>query len=726
MLAALRHSEKIAQRESGKYNKLAQAKLGRLTLAYWRLKDGIKKGFNQAPKPKEDVKSTHQNFHFDVSVIIPTYKENPYIDAAVRSVLGQDYRNGEIKILLCVNGGNKKHFNALKRAYRKYPSITVLFTDRNGQNAGRNIGLSEVKTELVTFLDDDDTFTPGYVRALAEAFMRPSVSIAAGRLDDYDEATAKVVRETYVNSIIERAGAGEKTDYYSVSSIFGSFCAKMYRSSLFKRNFLPLDEDMLHSEDVVFWAKNYGRLTGSVYLLDPDSKEAYVRRVRQGSTSRPSRENAYAFYVTDRLAIIHGISELLTDEKLSMWHKKFLVSKLKTQTSIMRNYVQKLSGEELTKASAEINSSSDIFLNKAIFSNRVAIAFCHNFSPSVDASAFVATKRLAEIDGIEGAPLQWHVIKQNMTTIRKADMLFQIYYSDFRAAEQTMLNGSFGFAPAAQQRYCQDAVERAMSIQAEVIYSRALFVGSHMAAAEYKKANPSVKWYAEFSDPLSRGVDGNPRPCKGVPTWEDVEQLVYRGADVIIFTNRSQMEYMLSYNPCPQLNDSIRRRARIMPHPVISHKYCNISQCSYELDSKAINIGFFGTFYATRKVDDLQALLHNQKVVLHIFTTKPEELENGFSGRRSQVRINQTVSHFEFLNLAKRLDYLILNDTSFPGEINPFMPSKYADYVTTGTPIIALVQPGSELSKVQNPLLKKTEKITSEFARALHKTRNKE
>ena len=43
LLEALRHSEKIARRESSKYDKLAKAKLGRLTLAYWKLKDGLKK-----------------------------------------------------------------------------------------------------------------------------------------------------------------------------------------------------------------------------------------------------------------------------------------------------------------------------------------------------------------------------------------------------------------------------------------------------------------------------------------------------------------------------------------------------------------------------------------------------------------------------------------------------------------------------------------------------------
>ncbi len=54
LLTAKQHAENIAQRESGKYDKLAKAKLGRLTLAYWHLKDGLKKKLTNTPD-----KNTH-------------------------------------------------------------------------------------------------------------------------------------------------------------------------------------------------------------------------------------------------------------------------------------------------------------------------------------------------------------------------------------------------------------------------------------------------------------------------------------------------------------------------------------------------------------------------------------------------------------------------------------------------------------------------------------------
>lgn len=50
-----------------------------------------------------------------------------------------------------------------------------------------------------------------------------------------------------------------------------------------------------------------------------------------------------------------------------------------------------------------------------------------------------------------------------------------------------------------------------------------------------------------------------------------------------------------------------------------------------------------------------------------------------------------------------RMDYLVLVDTKFAiPEINPYLPSKLADYLATGTPIIAYINEGSPLSKIDN------------------------
>lgn len=708
---------------------LSKAKLCRLTLKYWKFKDALKRragkdtNKNGRDIPEQyHIKSEHTPR--SVSVIIPTYKENPYLEEAVRSVLNQNYPVDKLVALVCVNGPDKKYYKSLCKKYAHDKRIRVLYTKTPGANAGRNIGIQACDTDLLTFLDDDDYLTPGFISALSGGFDTEDVNVAAGRLINFDPVKKLYNTNTYFVNILRQIGGGLTSDFSRAASLFASFCEKMYRTEFFKTTFGVLAEHYKHSEDVLFWAEHFGDLKGSLYIADPESEEAYVRRITEGSLSRPKPEMEYRFYVTDRLEILSFMAKLIFDESKSKSHKAVLLGRIKTQTAIMRKYYESLTGEDRERARDEINRSDCLFLNKSLFANRVAIAFCHNFSPYVDASAFVATKRIPQIDEMEGEPLQWHVVMQNMSKIRSADRDFQNYYAQFRCVDQTPMQCSIGFAPAGQEPYAKAALEHVKDIEAEVIYSRALFVGSHMAASRYKKLHPKTKWYAEFSDPHAYGVDNKPRPCTGTPTWFDIEQLVYEGADVIIFTNKNQMEYMLSYNPKPEMNESIRRRAVVKHHPVLPHEFCGLLHSDYQLDATKINIGFFGTFYVTRKCDDLLLLLENKQVVLHIFTTKPEDLKDLVAKYGSQIRVNNTISQFEFLNLGSRLDYLVLTDTEFPGKINPFLPSKYADYLVTGTPIIAKVQRGSVLAEENAPCLIKISEVMRDFAIKLGKRRS--
>ena len=714
----------LYKRADAAYKKLSKSKLGSLTLRYWRIKDGFRRWLKRCTAPKAGRKQ--DNLAHSVTVVIPTYTKVIWLDDAVKSVLIQKNDVCNLQVLICVNGPDKGYYEELRRAYSRTDDVEILYTPNAGANAGRNIGIEAAKCEFIAFLDCDDMLTSGYFKSLLQYFSDPDVNIVLGRLVDFDEKTGKRDSETYINAVMSKLGAGP-VESIQASSFLASFCMKIYRTTFVRNQLGRLDEGERHTEDVLFWARRFDRITGKIYISDPLSSEAYVRRLTENSLSRPAKEECFRFYVVDRLKILDSLQDILLNDVTSCVHSEFVLSRIKAQTLIMKKFFDGLDVDSKRIARQKIQKSQNLFLNKSIFSDVEAIAFCHNFSPSVDASAFVATKRLRMIDQEEGQPLKWHVISQNMAKIRAQDNVFKKYYADFVCAEQIVLNGSFGFAPATQVAFATAALKAAEKLPVpRVVYSRALFVGSHIAAYQYKKAHPEVKWYAEFSDPLSYGVDDKPRPVQGTPDWNDIEQMVYELADVIIFTNGNQRDYMLSYNPRQHLNESIRCRSIVRMHPVIDSRYCKVTSCAYEMDETKINIGFFGTFYITRKCENMLSILDNKKVVLHIFTTNPETMKDIADQYGDRVRINPTVSHFEFLNLASKMDYLILNDTEFPGRINPFLPSKYADYLTTGTPIIAMVAKGSTLSNIDNRAVLAISDISKDFVMSLKKMKRQQ
>lgn len=91
-------------------------------------------------------------------------------------------------------------------------------------------------------------------------------------------------------------------------------------------------------------------------------------------------------------------------------------------------------------------------------------------------------------------------------------------------------------------------------------------------------------------------------------------------------------------------------------------------------------------------------------VRLHVFSNKPVDVAEAAKsyGLGSNVYSNPYLSYMEFLSATKLFDALLVNDVEHgPGlPINPFLPSKYSDYLGSGRKIFALVDEGSPLSQM--------------------------
>ena len=127
-----------------------------------------------------------------------------------------------------------------------------------------------------------------------------------------------------------------------------------------------------------------------------------------------------------------------------------------------------------------------------------------------------------------------------------------------------------------------------------------------------------------------------------------------------------------------------------------------------ELPTDKINLAYFGVFYATRGLTEVWQALRRLPawvagdIALHVFTSKPDELrtELAEAGLTDVVTANPYVSYLEYLNLASRVDVLIVNDARTVGihDRNPYLPSKWSDYSGSGTAVWGIVEPGSILS----------------------------
>lgn len=89
-----------------------------------------------------------------ISVIVPVYKVEEYLDQCVESIVNQTYRNLEI---ILVDDGSPDKCPEMCDAWAKKDSrIKVVHKENGGVSSARNEGLSLVSGEYVTFVDSDD------------------------------------------------------------------------------------------------------------------------------------------------------------------------------------------------------------------------------------------------------------------------------------------------------------------------------------------------------------------------------------------------------------------------------------------------------------------------------------------------------------------------------------------------------------------------------------------
>ena len=99
-----------------------------------------------------------------VSVIIPVYNAEAYLQACVDSVLAQTWYKLEI---ILVNDGSKDGSLALAQSFQN-SRIRVLDQTNQGASAARNHGLSQAQGDYIQFLDADDLLSPEKIKLQVE------------------------------------------------------------------------------------------------------------------------------------------------------------------------------------------------------------------------------------------------------------------------------------------------------------------------------------------------------------------------------------------------------------------------------------------------------------------------------------------------------------------------------------------------------------------------------
>lgn len=183
-----------------------------------------------------------------VSVIVPVYNGQNYLENCIRSIEGQTYRN--LEVIIINDGSSDGTADVCDALLGDYDNVRVIATDDLGVSAARNAGLDKAEGELVAFVDADDRLHPDMLRMLSECMTRTESDIVGCRFFEWRDETEweQAVR---MESAEEQAVTYDADAYLRECLLQGnSRCwSKLYRMETIGgmrfREGLSIGEDML-------------------------------------------------------------------------------------------------------------------------------------------------------------------------------------------------------------------------------------------------------------------------------------------------------------------------------------------------------------------------------------------------------------------------------------------------------------------------------------------------
>lgn len=211
-----------------------------------------------------------------VSVIIPVYKVEKYLDKCVESVVNQSYKN--LEIILVDDGSPDNCPQMCDEWAKKDNRIKVIHKENGGVSSARNKGLEIAKGEYIQFVDSDDYLETTYTEKLVSGFEQAECDLSCG---GYKIVTLKS-KVKYFDSIkykgINILKIKEKFLKFIIDGLFDVTVNKLFKMSYVRQIYfdesLPLGEDRKFILDYLFLMNgkiNFVDTTGYIYVYNNNS-----------------------------------------------------------------------------------------------------------------------------------------------------------------------------------------------------------------------------------------------------------------------------------------------------------------------------------------------------------------------------------------------------------------------------------------------------------------------
>ena len=236
-----------------------------------------------------------------VSIIVPVYNAQTYLEKCVDSLLNQTYQ--QLEIILINDGSTDQSLHICEKYKKSHRNIVIVSKTNAGASAARNTGIEQASGEWVTFVDADDWIEMNFVEALLEfATLHHLKLVSAGYC---------TVRDSDKKNILYKGGSQQITFQKSLLLITSDkeqfpkpMWGKLYKRELL--NDIRFREGLHYGEDKLFVVETLlANKADMGYVHEP----LYNYRLREGSMMR-----SFSYKTYDAITALEEIAALIERE----------------------------------------------------------------------------------------------------------------------------------------------------------------------------------------------------------------------------------------------------------------------------------------------------------------------------------------------------------------------------------------------------------------------------
>ncbi len=208
-----------------------------------------------------------------VSIVIPVYNSEKYIEKTLESVLSQTYEN--IEVIVVDDGSTDKSGEIVEKIARTDERIKYFKIKNGGPGNARNTGVQKATGKYIGFCDGDDLIDPQMYETLVAYLENADVDIALcdiftqrdNRNFGFPWEDGKCFCGDEVCSLLMASMVGNESDNSSDIPVWGSVCRCLFKKEIIEKNNIQMPTDIHFAEDLVF-TLNYLKNSQGAVICD--------------------------------------------------------------------------------------------------------------------------------------------------------------------------------------------------------------------------------------------------------------------------------------------------------------------------------------------------------------------------------------------------------------------------------------------------------------------------